>query len=228
MIGDLNKEAGHTLIGVVVPGDGVDHLDAVHECWKRLLDGLWCSIVQWLDEFLKSLKVLDVILSFIECLSDSELNASPLGSGQVDLVSWLGELFRWLLRCLSEHIINSSAVLAPELLRDARKLSHALLPVVKLLLGSSILLFLLVVVVGVVEGFLDELTPLVEDLLEIGDHLRIWLLLAVPCISLPFFWEVLESDIRLQALECLFELTGELLEYRVELSLLLLFADTPS
>lgn len=128
---------------------------------------------------------------------------------------------------MSEHIIHSSAVLAPELLRDAGELSHSLLPVVKLLLGASILLFLFVVVVSVVERFLDELAPFVEDLFEIGDHLRIWLLLAVPRISLPLLWEMLESDIRLQALERLFELAGELLEDGVELSLLFLFAHAP-
>jgi copper oxidase (laccase) domain-containing protein len=57
----------------------VDHLDAVHQGWQGLLDGLGSTIVEWLDELLKSLEILDVVFSFVQGLSDSELNASPLG-----------------------------------------------------------------------------------------------------------------------------------------------------
>jgi hypothetical protein len=79
LIRDLYKQAGHSLIGIIVPSNRVDHLDTVHKSWKRLLDCLWRSIVQWLDEFLKGLEVLDIVLSLVKGFSDSELNASPLG-----------------------------------------------------------------------------------------------------------------------------------------------------
>lgn len=78
LVGDLHKQTSHALVGVVVSSDSVDHLDTVHEGWKGLFDGLWSAIVEWFDEFLKSLKILDVVLSLIESFSDSELNASPL------------------------------------------------------------------------------------------------------------------------------------------------------
>lgn len=116
LIGNFHEEACHSLIGVVVSGNGVDHLDTVHESWKGLFDGVRISIVQRLDEFLKSLKILDVVFSLIESLSDSELDASPLGGGKINLVSWLSELFRWVLRGLSEDIVDGSAVLASQLL----------------------------------------------------------------------------------------------------------------
>lgn len=65
LIGDLDKQAGHTLIGVVVSGNRMDHLDAVHEGWEGFLDGLWSSVVEWLDELLESLKILDIVLSLV-------------------------------------------------------------------------------------------------------------------------------------------------------------------
>jgi len=116
LIGNFHEEACHSLIGVVVSGNGVDHLDTVHESWKGLFDGVRISIVQRLDEFLKSLKIFDVVFSLIESLSDSELDASPLGGGKINLVSWLSELLRWVLRGLSEDIVDGSAVLASQLL----------------------------------------------------------------------------------------------------------------
>jgi hypothetical protein len=97
LIGDLDEEVGHSLVGVVVPGDGVDHLDGVHESWKCLLDGVRVSVVEWINELLKSLEVLNVILGLVECFSDSELNASPLGGSKVDLISWLTTLVSWAL-----------------------------------------------------------------------------------------------------------------------------------
>lgn len=78
LISDLDEKTSHALIGIVVPSNGVDHLDAVHECWQSLFDRLWSSIVKWLDELLKSLKILDIVLSLVESLSNSQLNASPL------------------------------------------------------------------------------------------------------------------------------------------------------
>ena len=49
LVSDLDKQAGHTLIGVVISGNRMNHLDAVHEGWEGLLNSLWCSIVEWLD-----------------------------------------------------------------------------------------------------------------------------------------------------------------------------------
>jgi hypothetical protein len=79
LVSDLDKETSHTLVGVVISGDSMNHLDTIHESWKGLLDGLWCSIIKGLNELLKGLEILDVIFSFVESFSNSELNASPLG-----------------------------------------------------------------------------------------------------------------------------------------------------
>ena len=112
LVGDFHEEACHSLIGVVVSGNGVDHFDTVHESWKGLFDGVRISIVQRLDEFLKGLKILDVVFSLIESLSDSELDASPLGGGEIDLVSGLASDVSWALRSLGEDVIDGPAVLA--------------------------------------------------------------------------------------------------------------------
>ena len=38
LVGDLDKEASHSLVGVVVSGNGVDHFDTVHQSWEGLFD----------------------------------------------------------------------------------------------------------------------------------------------------------------------------------------------
>jgi hypothetical protein len=55
----------------------VDHLDTVHQCWKSLHNAIWISIIKWFNELLKSLKILNVILSFVQSFGDSKLNCSP-------------------------------------------------------------------------------------------------------------------------------------------------------
>ena len=52
LVGDLHEETSHALVSVVVSGDGVDHLDRVHEYGEGLLDGYWVAIVERLDETL--------------------------------------------------------------------------------------------------------------------------------------------------------------------------------
>jgi hypothetical protein len=77
LIGDFSEKTGHSFVGVVVSGDGVDHLDTVHQSWESLLDSFWISIVEWLDKFLEGLKVLNVILGFVQSLGNSKLDGSP-------------------------------------------------------------------------------------------------------------------------------------------------------
>lgn len=76
--GDFHEETGHFLVGVVVPGDGVDHLDTVHQGWESLFDRVWGTVVQWFNESLKGLKILDIVLGLIQSLGDSEFDTSPL------------------------------------------------------------------------------------------------------------------------------------------------------
>ena len=116
LVGDLDEKTSHSLVGVVVSGDGVDHLDTVHQGWKGLFDGVWGAVLEWIDELLKGLEILNVVLSLVEVLSDSELKTSPLGGGEVDLGVWLCELIAGVLGGGSEYVINGSAVLALKLL----------------------------------------------------------------------------------------------------------------
>lgn len=55
LVGDLDEKACHSLVSVVVSGDGVDHLDAVHQSWENFLDTLWVARLKRLDELLKGL-----------------------------------------------------------------------------------------------------------------------------------------------------------------------------
>ena len=229
LVGDLDEETGHSLVGVVVSGDGVDHLDTVHESWEGVLDGLWVSIVEWLNEFLKGLKILDVIFGLVESFSDSKLDGSPLGGGKVDLVSWLAGVLTWVLRSLGKNIVDGSAVLASELLRDTGKLSHSLLPVVELVLWT-IILSVLLLSISSLESIGDLLRPLIEDLLEFGNHLVVDLpVVAVNILGfgLPLAVVLLKIDVVLKRLQGLSEFVGELVKDGGELLLVLFVALSP-
>jgi len=206
----------------------VNHLDTVHQSWEGILDSLWVSIVEWLDEFLKGLKILDVVFSLIEGFGDSELNGSPLGGGKVDLVSWLSSVLAWVLGSLSENIVNSSTVLASELLGDTGKLSHSLLPVVELVLGTIILAVFLLSI-SALESFRDLLRPLIEDLLELIDHLIVESSVVVDILGLllPLAVVLLKVDVVLKGLQGLSEFVSELVEHSGELLLVLIVTETP-
>lgn len=45
LVGDLDEETSHGVVGVVVSGDGVDHLDGVHQGRQGVLDCLRCAFV---------------------------------------------------------------------------------------------------------------------------------------------------------------------------------------
>lgn len=73
---------------------------------------------------------------------------------------------------LGKNIVDSSAVLASELLRNTGKLSHSLLPVIELVLWT-IFLSVLLLSISALKSFRDLLRPLIEDLLEIIDHITV-------------------------------------------------------
>lgn len=172
LIGNLDEETSHSLIGVVVSGDGLDHLDTVHESWEGLFDVFGSSIVEWLNESLKSLQVLDVVFGLVECLCDSKLDASPLGGRKVDLVSWSSKLFSSRRGGGCQDVIDGPAVLASQLLGDTGELSHSLLPVEELLSWASVSLVSADSVCSL-EGLRDLFSPFVEDALECNDHVGV-------------------------------------------------------
>lgn len=71
LVCNTDKQTGHSLVGVVVASNRVDHLDRVHQSWKGILNALWSSIVQWLDEFFEGLEVLDVVFRLVKSFSDT-------------------------------------------------------------------------------------------------------------------------------------------------------------
>ena len=115
MVGDLDEEASHAFSSVIVAGDGVDHLDGVHQGWQSLFDRLRIANVEWFEELLKGLQVLNVVFGFRERLSDLVVNTSPVGGCHVDLLIMDTKLILHLVTSLLEHIVDSAAVLGAEL-----------------------------------------------------------------------------------------------------------------
>ena len=196
LVGDLGQESGHSLVSVVVSSDSVDHLDAVHQSWKSLFDAFWISFVKWFDELFEGLEILNVILGFVQSLGNSKLDSSPSGGGEVDLVSWFAHLLGSVLGGSAEYVVDSSAVLASELLRDTCELSHLLFPVVELLSWVALVIFLLDFL-GSIKAGSDGLAPLVEKFLEVVDHLVRWCLGAVNVLGLvlPLSWVFFEVNV---------------------------------
>lgn len=62
LVGDLDEECCHALVGAVVARDRQHHLHVVHESRKGVDDGCWGSVVKRLREFLQSAEVFDVVL----------------------------------------------------------------------------------------------------------------------------------------------------------------------
>lgn len=112
LLSDFNEQTGHTVVSVIVSGDGMNHLNAVHQGRKGVLDGVGGSLIEGLDELLKSGQVLNIVLGLIKGLSDSEFDASPLGGGKVDLVTWLAQAVAGVHGSSVEHIVDCAAVLA--------------------------------------------------------------------------------------------------------------------
>ena len=131
-----------------------------------------------------------------------------------------------VLASVIEEVVDTTAVLAAELLTHLGELAHALLPVVELLYGAVVL-----VLTAHGDGFSDELVQLVlpfaenasvqQDLLNIPSG---WAL--AEAIS-KVLSEWLERDIALKGFVSLVELLGESLESLSELFLLVSFAHLP-
>jgi hypothetical protein len=224
LVGDLDEQLGHSLVGVVVPGDGVDHLDAVHQSWEHLLDGFGVSVVQWVDELLKCLQVLDIILGLVEELSHSEVEVSPLGDLKEHVVLALSLDVGVAVGSEGQDVENVVAVLALELLSNSCQSSHLLLPVLELLL------WVLLVLAGrdffeAVNGSSDLSVPVLEEFKELVSHVLSWwniLLEAVLDLRFERGWVLLESDVLTQTVQSLSELFGESSELVGEFLLLLI------
>lgn len=103
-----------------------------------------------------------------------------------------------------------------------------MLPVVELVLWTIILAVLLLSI-SALESFRDLLRPLIEDLLELIDHLIVESSVVVDVLGflLPFTVVLLKVDVVLKGLQGLSELVSELVEDSGELLLVLVVAETP-
>jgi hypothetical protein len=225
LVGDLDKEASHAFISVVVASDGVDHLDGVHKDGESLTNGVWVTIVEGLDEAFKSLEVLNVVLSLVKVLSYSELNASPVAEGKVD--TRVSVLVVVACADYSEDVLDILAIGRADGLTDRSQHSHAQLPVVKLVTRAFIL-----VVSGsslLFEDTLNLLRPLGEDVHEVGDHLGVVLGGCMDALDVLLMLRViaLKRDVAVLGLNSLLELASELLKNDGKVTFLFSFNDTP-
>jgi len=163
LVGDLNEKAGHAFVGVVISSDGVDHFDGVHEDGEGLTDAVRCSIVKRLNEALKSLEVLHVILGLVKVLGNTELNGSPVAKGEVD--TRVGVLVGIILANAGKDGLDVLAVGRADLLTDCGEHSHAEFPVLELITRTVILIISLSKVL--LKDVLDLLRPLLEDSHEV-------------------------------------------------------------
>jgi hypothetical protein len=181
----------------------MNHFNTIHQCWKNFLDRIWSSIVKRVNELFKSLKIFNIILSFVKSLSNSQLNASPFRCSQVNFVSWFAaQLILSVVWSRSKDFIYSSAVLASKLFRNTSELSHSLFPVVQLILWSAIFVLFLIIVSSF-KCFLDLVTPFIKDFFKLWDHFLVWR----PCSSLvfdlivPFPVVLIESNVWLKTFQ---------------------------
>jgi len=71
---------------------------------------------------------------------------------------------------MRENIVDSSAVLGSELLRDTSQLSDTLLPVLEFLSGSSVFI-LFSLSISVFKVGLNFFAPVIENALKVNNHL---------------------------------------------------------
>mmetsp|Transcript_60780 Transcript_60780/g.98402 ORF Transcript_60780/g.98402 Transcript_60780/m.98402 type:complete len:237 (-) Transcript_60780:109-819(-) len=132
LIGDLGKEVGHSLGGIIVPCDGVDHLHGVHQCGKGVHDGGRATDVERLDELLERGEVLDVVLGFVEGLSDGNVDLLPPPQCIEDGLARLRGHVLGHPRDGPEKSEDHLALLGPELLCDGSDLLKPIAPEVQL------------------------------------------------------------------------------------------------
>ena len=170
LVGDLDKEASHALVSVVVAGNGVDHLDGVHQDGEGLLDGNWIAIVEGLDEAFESLEVFDVVLGLVEVLSDSQLDGAPVRESEVN--STVSVAVSLVGGSGGEDVTDSLAVFGLQLLGDGGEHAHAEFPVLKLVTGTFVLLVDALVVL-LINSRLDLDRPALENSHELVDHILV-------------------------------------------------------
>jgi hypothetical protein len=225
LVGDLHEKAGHTLVGVVVSSDGVDHLDGVHEDGEGLTDAVRCSIVEGLNEALESLEVLNVILGLVKVLGNAELDGSPVGEGEVD--TGVSVLVGVALADGGKDGLDVLAVGRTDLLGDSGEHSHAEFPVLELVTRTVVLVVSLSG--GLLEDTLDLLRPFLEDGHEVLDHVGVNLVGLVDSLDvlLVLFIVGFERDVRVLGLDGFLEFAAEFLKNDGKVAFLFNFAHAP-
>lgn len=116
LVGDLNEEACHSFVCVVIPRYCVNHLDRVHQNRQGLFDLHRITLVKRLNEAFKGLEVLDIILGLIEVFCNSKLDSAPITQSQKD--GRVAMLVNFALTGGLKGVVDSAGVLAPDLLTN--------------------------------------------------------------------------------------------------------------
>ena len=126
---------------------------------------------------------------------------------------------------LVQKVVDGAAVLASELLRHLGQLSHALLPVVKLLNGAVVLV-VAALLVGILNVGIDFVLPFAENSCVVKDEADFFGgALTESCAHLVA--QGVKHDVALEGLLGLDKLLSELVEGLFELLLLVNFAHFP-
>lgn len=86
LVGDLDKETSHLIVGVVESSDGMDHLDCIHESRKGIDNLLRGAFVEWFQELLKGREVLHVILGFVQLIGEQQIESVVVDHQLVDVL----------------------------------------------------------------------------------------------------------------------------------------------
>ena len=156
LVGDLAQERGHALGGVVVPRDGVHHLDVVHQRRHGVNHVVRRPAVHGLQALLQRDEVLDVVLGLVRHVRDAHVHGLPL---LVDLGPGR-----------HEHAQHDARLPLLQLLHHRVELGHARAPVLELRVRAVVLAARARLVR---QEALNAVTPDLEHALQVRHQLRV-------------------------------------------------------
>mmetsp|Transcript_39912 Transcript_39912/g.120534 ORF Transcript_39912/g.120534 Transcript_39912/m.120534 type:complete len:329 (+) Transcript_39912:1836-2822(+) len=231
LIRDLSEQERHPFGSVVIPRDGVDHLQRVEEGGQRVDDVGRRACVQRLDELLQCGQVLNIVLSLVERLCDRDVDLLPPAKGVEDRLPALRHeralalVPRDGVQCAEDRF----ALLSLQLLRDRSDLLYAPAPILELHAWPRLATIALLVEIFL-EECLDVSAPNLEHAAVLLHSLgRVLGRLVAPAGVRGRLREVhlCQHDAAAQGADGLGQLCGERFETPQELRPLLLVAFPP-
>lgn len=124
LISDLDEQVGHLVSGVVVSGNGVNHLDGAHQGGKSINDFLRSTSVEGLNELFQSGQILDVILGLIELVGDADIDQVELRH-ELLVVFFISSLLGVLGSFLQQGVLGQNKIGSLHLLIQAGNSLHS-------------------------------------------------------------------------------------------------------